>query len=99
MDRKLPKTFERLFYPSDTKRTSDETMVNYVARKRVLFKELVKHVALHAWPRESLSSTTMLGTQSRAGRNVPTSVRRCAINFGSWNVHHRQEKVAIGLIE
>ena len=38
--RELPKAFEALFYHPDAKRTNDESTVNYIGRKRVLFREL-----------------------------------------------------------
>ena len=44
MGRELPRAFEALLYHPDTKRINDEPMVNYIGGKRVLFRELEKHV-------------------------------------------------------
>eukprot|EP00959_Pyramimonas_sp_CCMP1952_P158274 3310128-Pyramimonas_sp.AAC.1 len=41
----MPRACEKLFYSDDTKRKRYESLVNYIARERVLFRELEKRVA------------------------------------------------------
>ena len=40
LDRRLPAAFEKLFDCQDTKRAKSESMVNYIARKRVLIRDM-----------------------------------------------------------
>ena len=46
LDRRIPKACEKTFYSEETNRSKGDVMVNYQARKRVLFREIEKHFEL-----------------------------------------------------